>query len=114
MSLISPAVRRPIQSTARDRIGEIDGVGEVKKKDGTVVGVRAPKALARYIAAKVDEFSPSERKNYQHVIKPLLRLYASAVAADFSPKNLKTVIQAMIDLGRVRTRINRDVRRLRG
>jgi len=32
--------------------GHVDGVGQVTKKDGTVVGVRAPKALARYIAAK--------------------------------------------------------------
>jgi riboflavin synthase len=32
--------------------GHVDGVGEVTKKDGTVVGVRAPKALSRYIAAK--------------------------------------------------------------
>jgi len=32
--------------------GHVDGVAEVMKKNGTVVGVRAPKALARYIAAK--------------------------------------------------------------
>ena len=32
--------------------GHVDGVGEVTKKNGTVVGVRTPKALARYIAAK--------------------------------------------------------------
>lgn len=32
--------------------GHVDGVAEVTKKNGTVVGVRAPRALARYIAAK--------------------------------------------------------------
>jgi riboflavin synthase len=32
--------------------GHVDGVAEVTKKNGTVVGVRAPKALAKYIAAK--------------------------------------------------------------
>ena len=32
--------------------GHGDGVGEVTKKEGTVVGVRTPKALARYVAAK--------------------------------------------------------------
>lgn len=32
--------------------GHVDGVAEVTKKNGTVIGVRAPKALAKYIAAK--------------------------------------------------------------
>src|SRR5688500_12015021 len=32
--------------------GHVDGVGEVTKTNGTVVGVRTPKALAKYIAAK--------------------------------------------------------------
>lgn len=32
--------------------GHVDGVGEVTKKNGTVVGVRTPKGLAKYIAAK--------------------------------------------------------------
>ena len=32
--------------------GHVDGVAEVTKKNGTVVGVRAPRALAKYIAAK--------------------------------------------------------------
>jgi riboflavin synthase len=32
--------------------GHVDGVGEVTKKNGTVVGLRTPKALAKYIAAK--------------------------------------------------------------
>jgi riboflavin synthase len=32
--------------------GHVDGVGEVTKKNGTVVGVRTPKALAKYVATK--------------------------------------------------------------
>ncbi|HVJ25870.1 MAG TPA: riboflavin synthase, partial [Burkholderiales bacterium] len=32
--------------------GHVDGVAEVTKKNATVVGVRAPRALARYIATK--------------------------------------------------------------
>jgi len=32
--------------------GHVDGVGEVVRKDGSVVVLRAPQALAKYIAAK--------------------------------------------------------------
>jgi riboflavin synthase len=32
--------------------GHVDGVGEVAMRDGSVVAVRTPKALARYVAAK--------------------------------------------------------------
>lgn len=32
--------------------GHVDGVGEVAKRAGSVVAVRAPKALAKYVAAK--------------------------------------------------------------
>lgn len=32
--------------------GHVDGVGEVTKRNGTVVAVRTPKPLAKYVAAK--------------------------------------------------------------
>lgn len=32
--------------------GHVDGVGEVTKRNGTVVAVRAPRPLAKYVAAK--------------------------------------------------------------
>jgi riboflavin synthase len=32
--------------------GHVDGVGEVTKRAGSVVAVRTPKALAKYVAAK--------------------------------------------------------------
>lgn len=32
--------------------GHVDGVGEVAKRDGSVVALRTPKALARYLAPK--------------------------------------------------------------
>jgi integrase len=56
----------------------------------------------------------SERDNIRQAHRFLRRLYGHTPATAFGPLALKTVRQAMIEAGRCRTLINKDVNRIRG
>jgi integrase len=56
----------------------------------------------------------SEQDNIRQALRFLLSLYGQTPAADFGPRDLKVVRQAMIASGRCRNLINRDVGRIRG
>ena len=56
----------------------------------------------------------SEQDNIRQALRFLHRLFGDTPAADFGPQALKTVRQAMIDAGRCRNLINKDVNRIRG
>lgn len=61
-----------------------------------------------------DSKPTSERDNIRQALRFAHRLYGSTQASDFGPQALKTVRQAMIDAGRCRNLINKDVNRIRG
>jgi integrase len=48
-----------------------------------------------------------------YALRPLRRLYGMSEVADFGPKALKDVRQAMTDAGRCRTSINKDAERVK-
>ncbi|HEY8750018.1 MAG TPA: site-specific integrase [Tepidisphaeraceae bacterium] len=52
--------------------------------------------------------------NFDEALRPLLKLYGDTPAAEFGPLRLKTVREAFIAAGRVRTNVNRLIVRLRG
>lgn len=52
--------------------------------------------------------------NIEESLKPVLKLYGRTPAMEFGPLKLKTIREAMIAEGRVRTNINRHVVRIRG
>ena len=56
----------------------------------------------------------SERDNIRQALRFLRVLYGNTTAGDFGPKALKLVREAMIQAGRCRTLINKDVNRVRG
>ena len=56
----------------------------------------------------------SERDNIRQALRFVHRLYGATPASNFGPQALKTVRQAMIDAGRCRNLINKDVNRIRG
>lgn len=49
----------------------------------------------------------------RQALRPVRRLYGSTPAADFGPRALKDVRQALIDGGRARTSINKDIDRVK-
>jgi hypothetical protein len=53
-----------------------------------------------------------ELDNFRDSLRPLRRLYGGTPAADFGPKALKLVRQAMIEAGLARTTINQRVGRI--
>lgn len=55
----------------------------------------------------------SERDNIRQALRFLRRLYGQTPARDFGPLALKAVRQAMIDAGRCRRLINKDIHRVR-
>jgi integrase len=62
---------------------------------------------------KPDGTHTSELKNYKCALRPLKRLYGSTRVSDFTPRCLKTVLAEMVTMGWARTRINRELNRLR-
>ncbi|MEO6808390.1 MAG: site-specific integrase, partial [Isosphaeraceae bacterium] len=56
----------------------------------------------------------SERDNIRQALRFVHRLHGGTPASDFGPQALKTVRQTMIDAGRCRNLINKDVNRIRG
>ncbi len=52
--------------------------------------------------------------NFNEALRPLLKLYGKTAAVDFGPLRLKACRESMIDAGRCRTNINRNVTRIRG
>jgi len=56
----------------------------------------------------------SEQDNIRQALRFLRRLYGQTPAKDFGPQALKLVRNAMIQAGRCRTLINKDVNRVRG
>ena len=56
----------------------------------------------------------SERDNIRQALRFLRRLYGQTPARDFGPQALKLVRRSMIEAGRCRTLINKDVNRVRG
>jgi integrase len=59
-----------------------------------------------------DGTSTGELDNFRDSLRPLRRLYGAFPAAEFGPKALKAVRQAMIDAGLARTTINQRVGRI--
>src|SRR5262245_40501553 len=55
----------------------------------------------------------SEQDNIRQALRFLRRLYGHTPAKDFGPRALTLVREAMIDAGRCRTLINKDVHRIR-
>jgi integrase len=55
----------------------------------------------------------SEQDNIRQALRFVIRLYGHIAAKDFGPIALKTVRQAMIEAGRCRTLINKDIHRVR-
>jgi len=60
-----------------------------------------------------DGLPTSEANNIRIALRPLIRLHGRCRARDFSPRKLKDVRDAMIDVGCVRTSINRQIGRIR-
>lgn len=56
----------------------------------------------------------SEVDNIRQALRFLRRLFGSSPAEEFGPQNLKTVRQAMIEAGRCRNLINKDINRIKG
>jgi integrase len=56
----------------------------------------------------------SEQDNIRQALRFIRRLYGQMAAREFSPSKLKATRQAMIDAGRCRNLINKDVNRVRG
>jgi integrase len=54
-----------------------------------------------------------EQRNIRQAVQPLTRLYADLAVADFGPRQLKAVRQAMLDRGWARTWTNRSIDRIR-
>ena len=55
----------------------------------------------------------SEQGCLKQALRPVRKLYGSTPAAEFGPRALKNVREAMIAAGRARTSINKDVHRVR-
>ncbi len=55
----------------------------------------------------------SEQGCLKQALRPVRKLYGSTPAAEFGPRALKNVREAMIAAGRARTSINKDVHRIR-
>ncbi|HEV3167524.1 MAG TPA: recombinase XerD, partial [Isosphaeraceae bacterium] len=55
----------------------------------------------------------SEQDNIRQALRFVRRLYGTTVAADFGPLALKNVREAMIEAGRSRKLINKDINRVR-
>jgi len=55
----------------------------------------------------------SEQSNIRKAVRPLLELYGQTLASRFGPLALKAYRQRLIDMGRARPAINRDVDRVR-
>ncbi|MDB5331106.1 MAG: site-specific tyrosine recombinase XerD [Phycisphaerales bacterium] len=62
---------------------------------------------------KPDGTPTSELKNYRYALRPLKRLYGDTRVSGFTPRCLKTVVAEMVTMGWARTRINRELNRLR-
>lgn len=60
-----------------------------------------------------DGTDTGELENQKQALRPLKRLYAHTMAGQFGPLSLKTVQQAMIDLGWCRSYINKQIGRVR-
>ena len=56
----------------------------------------------------------SEQDSIRQALRFMLRLYESSPAIDFGPPALETVQLSMIEAGRCRSLINKDVSRIRG
>jgi len=56
----------------------------------------------------------SEQDNIRQALRFLRRLYGTTPAAQFGPLALKAVRQSMVEAGRCRNLINKDVGRIRG
>jgi len=61
-----------------------------------------------------DGHPTSERDNIRQALRFARRLYGQSPARDFSPLALKAVRGAMIEAGRCRSLINKDINRIRG
>ncbi|CAN5615558.1 tyrosine-type recombinase/integrase [soil metagenome] len=55
----------------------------------------------------------SEQDCLKQALRPLRQLYGSTAAVDFGPRSLKNVRQTMVDAGRARKSINKDIHRIR-
>ncbi len=61
-----------------------------------------------------DGRATSEQSNIRQALRFLRQLHGKSLARDFGPVALKAVRETMIDAGRCRTLINKDVHRVRG
>ena len=55
----------------------------------------------------------SERDNFKQALRLLRRNYGHTLARDFGPKGLKAVRQAMVEAGRSRPVVNKDINRIK-
>ena len=60
-----------------------------------------------------DDQPTSEQDNIRQALRFIRKLYGTSPAGDFGPMDLKKVRQAMIDAGRSRKLINKDINRIR-
>ena len=62
---------------------------------------------------RADGTATNEVHNFQRALKPLRMLYSSLPVRQFRPRQLKAVRQKMIELGWCRTRINKQIGRIK-
>jgi hypothetical protein len=56
----------------------------------------------------------SEQNCIRQALRPLRELHGHTLVQDFSPKGLKAVRQAMVEAGRCRPVVNKDINRIKG
>jgi integrase len=100
--LTSPRRRREIAAEAADERLTINGL---------ILAYWDRHVVPHYVK---DGRPTSERDNIRQALRFLRRLYGHTPAAAFGPVALKAVRGAMVEAGRCRTLINKDVNRVRG
>jgi integrase len=75
--------------------------------------VAAFRRHAKTYYRRPDGSPSSEVKNFDHALRPLLRLYGRVEAENFGPRALAAVRVEMIGLGWVRTSVNKNVTRIK-
>lgn len=96
-----------------------DPVADLTESGSTGTGATVSELIASYwdqhvTSYYVQEGQPTrEQDNIRQALRFLRKSHGACPAADFGPKSLKTVREAMIAAGRCRTLINKDVGRIR-
>ena len=86
---------------------------------GVVTGVTVSELVNRFRSYAENYYrdpegnSTSELASYRFACRPLVRLYGNTPAADFGPKRLKVLREAMVGIGWSRKQVNKQVMRVR-